>query len=82
MKKTLPDAVNPLLVGQNLRERLDEGLIDRQSFKSAMAELKQKARLWLPRLHFYPALMCSPIASRNIGTSAHFVVWCVSHTLD
>lgn len=53
VRKTVPDAVNPLLIGQNLRERLDEGLIDQQSFGAAMSELKQAVGS--------PACSCMPL---------------------
>ena len=44
VRQRLPDAVNPLLLGQNLRERLDSGALDLPTFEAAMAELKQAVR--------------------------------------
>ena len=45
MGQRLPDAMNPLLLGQNLRERLDAGALDLPAFEAAMAEVKQMVRL-------------------------------------
>jgi hypothetical protein len=83
VRKTVPDAVNPLLIGQNLRERLDEGLIDQRSFGAAMAELKHAVRLarlifaspltsalWRPgrRDSGAPGMLCRA-ASKNDSTA-------------